>query len=1058
MATNNLFNQPLMNKYLRKYKKEISLSHSRKEAVLKWIKKLEKGELKEEVSNYGNFSRIILENILGYDYEENIVENVKEQYGRGLSEFAIEKDNKKFMVIELKGSNADLDKPQNRKADKRTPVDQAFDYAKRSGDIDWIFVSNYNEFRLYNWHKKEHLYISFKAEDLQDPETFSKFMLIFSKFSTIEHNLIDKLISKTMFVERDLESEFYKLYSETRLMLIAELEHIHPEVTREESVHNAQLILNRYIFICFAEDLGLLPEEISVKTIESVTNLRGTEIWHNLNGLFLDVNNGSEFREEEIFAYNGGLFSEDLEYLRIRDIVKDQSIFNDAYQNWKFEEYSAIVEDKLSHYNDKINPIYKNLMTMSSFNFSSELDVNILGHIFENSIGEIEELKADKKGRRKKEGIFYTPEYITDYICRNTIIPYLSKSGNVNTIKDLLSEYRESEVEELEGKVRKIRIVDPACGSGAFLNKAGDILVEIHQAIRKHKYKDDKSLIPYFDTIKERRKILLDNIYGVDLNEESVEITKLSLFLKVCKTGLKLPNLDNNIKWGNSLIEDPRYTDRPFSWKSEFKDIFKNGGFDIVIGNPPYIRHHGLKDLKSYLKQNYNLFKSLADIYVYFFEKGLDILKQSGRLGFISSNKFIKVSYGLLLRKLIAEDITFEKYVDHTYDDIFIDATAYPSIFILKKEKPNKISKILVNNSFEIEQSRLSSDAWGFEKPELLDLRDKLNKKGIKIKDIVELNFYIGIMTGYNDAFFIDKNKRDQLISQDPKNTEIIKPLIRGKDIKPWKLEYHNFYVIVSAFKDINELKKYPFIYNHFKEHEKGLLNRGTYKRGDHEWWVLSNNPSIGYLSQFEKPKLIYPAIALKLFTAYDESGFYTNDTSYIITSEDYNLKYLGILLSSKTLNYAFKFLGSPLQGQNYKLGKRFVEQLPIYPATPEQQKPFIEKSDDILKYNRELISEINGFKDWLQRTYQIVKFSQKLDKYYKLSLDDFLTELNKKKVDTKQRRTQEILKSEFEASINKINPLLLKIEKTDNEIDQMVYELYGLTVDEIKIIEESLR
>jgi hypothetical protein len=464
MATNNLFNQPLMDKYIRKYKKELSLSHSRKESVLKWIKKLEKGELKEEVSNYGNFSRIILEDILDYDYEENIVENVKEQYGRGLSEFAIEKDNKKFMVIELKGSDSNLDKPQNRKADKRTPVDQAFDHAKRSGDIDWIFVSNYNEFRLYNWHKKEHLYISFKAEDLQDPETFSKFMLIFSKFSTIEHNLIDKLISKTMFVERDLESEFYKLYSETRLMLIAELEYIHPEVTREESVHNAQLILNRYIFICFAEDLGLLPEEISVKTIEGVTNLRGYEIWHNLNGLFLDVNKGSEFREEKIFGYNGGLFSDDLEYLKIRDIVDDQSIFNDAYQKWKFEKYSVIVEEKLSNYNTKINPIYKNLMTMSSFNFSSELDVNILGHIFENSIGEIEELKADKKGRKKKEGIFYTPEYITDYICRNTIIPYLSKSGNINTIKGLLADYTGSKIEELEEKVRKIRIVDPACG------------------------------------------------------------------------------------------------------------------------------------------------------------------------------------------------------------------------------------------------------------------------------------------------------------------------------------------------------------------------------------------------------------------------------------------------------------------------------------------------------------------------------------------------------------------------------------------------------------------
>ena len=182
-------------------------------------------------------------------------------------------------------------------------------------------------------------------------------------------------------------------------------------------------------------------------------------------------------------------------------------------------------------------------------------------------IGEIEELKEDKKGRRKKEGIFYTPEYITDYICRNTIIPYLSKSGKANTIKDLLDEHWGSKINQLEKKVREIKIVDPACGSGAFLNKAGDVLVEIHQAIREHKYKGDKSLMPFFDTIEERRQILLDNIYGVDLNEESVEITKLSLFLKVCKKGLKLPNLDNNIKWGNSLINNSEYSDKSFTWE-----------------------------------------------------------------------------------------------------------------------------------------------------------------------------------------------------------------------------------------------------------------------------------------------------------------------------------------------------------------------------------------------------------------------------------------------------------------------------------------------------------
>jgi len=589
MVNNSLFNQHLMDKYIRKYKKEFRLSHSRKKSLLKWKKKLDNGESKEEVANYGNFSRIILEALLGYDYEVDIKENKGTDYGSGRSEFILYKDKKKFMVIELKGSNTDLDKPQSHRKDNVTPVKQGFNYVEDSKEsLKWILVSNYDEFRLYNYEKRSHNYISFKIEELLEPEVFEQFMLTFSRFSTIENNLIEKLVSKTVFIERDFESEFYKLYHETRLMLIAELEHIHPEFTRDESVHYAQLIMNRYIFICFAEDLGLLPEEISVKTIENPIKNRDvghSEIWHRLNNIFIDINEGNDFKK--IFGYNGGLFSgktdskfdetyEFIESLKIRDIVEDHSIFKDTYQKWKFEEYSKIVEDKLEPYGNKINPIYKNLMTISTFNFSTDVDVNILGHIFENSIGEIEELKADSKGRRKKDGIFYTPEYITDYICRNTIISYLSKSGNVNTVKKLVDEYFGSEIEQLDEKVQKIKVVDPACGSGAFLNKASDILLEIHEAIFNQKYGGTSTLDKYFDSIEERRKILLNNIYGVDLNEESVEITKLSLFLKVCRKGLKLPNLDENIKCGNSLIDDSKYTDKPFNWEEEFEEIFEN--------------------------------------------------------------------------------------------------------------------------------------------------------------------------------------------------------------------------------------------------------------------------------------------------------------------------------------------------------------------------------------------------------------------------------------------------------------------------------------------------
>ncbi|MDP3623093.1 MAG: Eco57I restriction-modification methylase domain-containing protein [Methanobacteriaceae archaeon] len=1081
MATNTLFNQPLMNKYIKKYKKELTLTHSRKEAVFKWINKLEKGELKEEVANYGSFSRIILENILGYDYEKNIEENVKEDYGRGLSEFALKKQGQKFMVIELKGSDADLDKPQNRKADKRTPVDQAFDYAKRSGDIDWICVSNYNEFRLYNWHQKQHKFISFKAEELKDPETFIEFMLVFSKFSIIDNNLIEKLVSKTIFVERNLESEFYKLYNETRLMIIAELEQVHSEFTREQSVHYAQLILNRYIFICFAEDLGLLPGEISVESIENPVknnNLGRNEIWHRLNSLFIDINEGNDFKK--IYAYNGGLFSEDIEYLKIRDTIEDHSIFKDAYQKWKFEEYSLAVEEKLSPYSGKINPIYKNLMTISTFNFSSEVDVNILGHIFENSIGDIEELKANTKGRRKKDGIFYTPEYITDYICRNTIIPYLSKSGKIDTVEALIKEYSwATDIENLDSKLKAIKIVDPACGSGAFLNKATDILLDIHKSIYdfKQAYTTSTSMrvgkgsrrrtesvthfdlgAIVFDDIEKRREILLDNIFGVDLNEESIEITKLSLFLKVCKKGLKLPNLDKNIKCGNSLIDDPEYSPKYFDWEEEFKEIFNEGGFNIVIGNPPYVRMEKFKEIKPFLKTNYATFAPRADLFVYFFEKGINILNKMGKLGFISSNKFIKSEYGKKLREFILENTNFERYIDHTYDEIFEDATTYPSVFIFNKGDLFKENTILVDDTFQIEQSRLTNSSWSFEKPEVLDLRDKINQVGLKVKEVSNLNIYYGIKTGFNEAFIINEEIKNKLLSN-PDNKQFIKPIVRGKDIKKWKINFEDLYIILIKYGEGGRLEEinHP-IYLYLKKYEKKLKARGQVKNGQHHWLELDNNPSDKYLSRFKGEKLIYPNLASSLFAVFDKDGFYTNQKCFIITSENENLKFLSCLLSSNLLNFIFKFLGTPLQGNYYDLNKKFIEELPIYPAILKEQKPFIEKADYILKINNDLINEIESFKGWLKRTYKIDKFSKKLDKYYDLSFEDFLIEIKKKKVDIKPRKTQELLKNEFEESLNKVNPLIDEIRIIDSEINKMVYELYDLTEYEIEIIENSLK
>ncbi len=1044
---NTLFNQHRMDKYAKD--KSFNIKPSQHDLIKKHIEKLGRGELKAETSNYLYFFDVFIRDILGYDRDENVLFDETVDKGAKRSEFVLKNDDKKFMIVELKGQSVDLDTHQ-KGHNNQTPIEQAREYSLKTKSANWIMVSNYDEFRLYHWDKKDD-YISFKAEELLDKDKFGYFMLSFSKISHLKENYTDKLLKESLVVEKDIEADFYKLFHETRLMLIKELEDINGFDT-PKAVHYAQAILNRYMFICFAEDINnLLPSEISTETIYvpiRENNISQRTIWNRLNELFGFINNGNKYKG--VNRYNGGLFKEDFSFITIRDIVEDPNYFKDQRQKWDLKEYSLKINELMGPYGKKINPIYWNLLTISSINFESDLDVNILGHIFENSIGDLEDLKEGSKGRRKKDGIFYTPAYITEYICKNTIIPYLSKSGKSTEVKDLIDEYWGSDIHELDEKVKKIRIVDPACGSGAFLNKAADILVEIHEEIHKTLYKDDKTLAKFFDNVGERRKILKNNIYGVDLNEESVEITKLSMFLKVAQKDSALPDLDKNIKCGNSIVDDPEYAgEKAFNWEERFSEIFEEGKFDVVIGNPPYVRQERIKEIKPYLKDHYGTYTGVADLYVYFFEKGLNILKECGILSFICSNKFIKANYGKNLRKFILDNSNFEKYVDHTYDDIFDDATTYPSVFVFKKGHVEG-NKILVNNEFEMEQSRLDENVWSFVRPEILDLRDKICATGIELKNFEELKINYGIKTGFNEAFIIDDKKKNELIKEDPKSIEIIKPLLRGKDIKRYKIDFKELYLIWTYIGV--PIDNYPAIKNHLEQYMNKLQKRSD--KGNY-WWELRH---CNYYPEFEKDKLIYPNLASRLFTVFDNDNFFTNQKCFIITSSSIDLKFLGALLSSKALNFVFKFLGTPLQGSYYDLNKKYVEGLPIYSATPEEQQPLIDLADIMLQLNFDLQTEISNFHNWLQRTFNIEKLSQKLEKYYERDFEEFLKEVKKKKVDIKPRKTQELLENEFNESIAVIKPLLQQIKETDREIDERVYDMYGLTDEEKKIIENILK
>jgi len=1054
--------------------KAFKLTIPKHDLIKKHAEKVENADFKSEVSSYLYFYDFIKE-ILGYDREENILFDEKEDKGRGKSEFALKSGDKKFMVIELKNQTSDLDKPQNRVNDKRTPVDQAFDYAQHTGDINWILVSNFKEFRLYNWGKKSDNYICFTYEDLLDQEKFTYFMLAFSKTSHIEKDYPKKLLKDTLVIEKQLETNFYKLFHETRLMLIKELEEFN-ELNRVDAVHYAQLILNRYMFISFAEDTGLLTSQISTDTIVTPIkkgNLRQGSIWQRLNELFLDINDGNKYKN--IPAYNGGLFEKDLEFIKIRDVVEDQELFKDVWQDYNFGLYEKDIQHLLEPYSDEVNPIYKNLLTISSFDFSSELDVNILGHIFENSIGDLEVLKADIKGRRKKEGIFYTPSFITDYICRNTIIPYLSKSGKINSVDELLSEYWGSAIQKLDQKVKKIKIVDPACGSGAFLSKAADVLVEIHRLIHEELYKDKKSTLrPYFDPVDMRREILLNNIYGVDLNEESVEITKLSLFLKVCQKDKKLPALDENIKCGNSLIDDPEYAgDKAFNWEEEFSDIFKEGGFDVVLGNPPYIRVQNLSGKETnYYKKTYESAYKRIDISVLFIELANQILNLNGVNSFITSNQFLTTEYGRKARKFILENCSIKKIVDYGDLPVFEDALTYVSIFVFGKGETEKFQYYKIPSlttdleqikPIEIISHNLGEESWLLEKSQFLDIINKLKIHPSLAEGMGKC--WYGIVSGSDKVFIFNADDLQNI----PIEKEALLPLIRAQNCGRYEFSSFSKYVIYP-YKSVNgktillsedEIKNdYPKLYN-FLLNNKGTLTKRKDSRktfsNKKNWYSLTR---FGRVNIFERNKIIFPGETKKNKFGLDISGAgYSGARVFSVTSENpkISIKYLLSIFNSLLIERYLHSIAPLKQGGYYSYSSSYIDKLPIPKINLESQKPFIKKTDEMLNFNQQIQDEVKGFHDWLRHTFNIEKLSQKLEKYYNLELDVFLDEVRKKKVDLKSRKNYQTLKKEYEESLVVIKPLLQQIKETDAEIDRMVYELYGLTEEEIQIIEENV-
>jgi hypothetical protein len=370
-------------------------------------------------------------------------------------------------------------------------------------------------------------------------------------------------------------------------------------------------------------------------------------------------------------------------------------------------------------------------------------------------------------------------------------------------------------------------------------------------------------------------------------------------------------------------------------------------GFDIVIGNPPYVRMEQIKELKPDLKKQYECYTGRADLYVYFYERAYQLLREKGILTYISSNKYFRSAYGENLRQFLGKNTTIHQLIDFGDAPIFT-AIAYPSIIILRKEKPNQKAKVEAlswqeteslndfinvfnNQKFLLSQSELKPDGWRLEDTKVLDLLAKIRIIGTSLDKYVNGKLYRGIITGLNEAFVISKKQRDDFIAEDPASVEVIKPFLRGKDVKRWSTDFAEQYIIFArrGF----PIDRYPAIRKHLEGYHTELSARATIHT--HPWYELQQ-PQEGIYQEFEKPKIIYPNICKRNEFAWDESGYYANQKAFIIPCND---KTLLAILNSSVMTFLFDKLLPKLQGDFYEPSSIFMKDFPIPTATEAEQK-----------------------------------------------------------------------------------------------------------------------
>ncbi|HJU84565.1 MAG TPA: N-6 DNA methylase [Holophagaceae bacterium] len=977
-------------------------------------------------------------------------------------------------VLELKDGGTDLSAKQGTGYAK-TPTEQAFGYALKFADAQFVLVSNFQEIRLYSREGGELRSWLFRFASLGQHQGRERALKELCFFLSPERLLpagpggvppllrhLREAPAEQEKITRAFYQEYRGLRDEARTHYLRLLQDAKDPAAAENALEAAQKLLNRTLFAGFAQSRQLLPDGLLGVVTGEISPLEEKPIYRNLRMLFkhLDKGRAGGFSTKlggafKIPGFNGGLFR------------PDPIVDNPAF---------ALTED-----------FARQLLHLANKDFVTELSVSVLGHCFESSLADLDAERGG--GGRHDQGIYYTPDWVTRYICLKVLAPLVQRArdhAEAATRKKLgpppekphdLHRWHLARFHRLHGELMDLKIVDPACGSGAFLAQGLRVLRELMEPdlrealahatalpdVHDDAVHEDLPGLQVQDATEQQEALaklralpsLERCFHGVDLHEEAVLLTQLSLWLESAEKDRKLSDLSDRVKVSNSLTSD-------------WEQLFPGTRFDAVIGNPPYVRMELFKDQKPHLRERFAaVHEERADLYCYFFQLSAELLKEGGRYGIIVSNKWLKAKYGGPSRAYLKSALQIEQLLDFGELPVFEDATTYPMIIVAERREGGTLKAPhfaaiakLPHSDHELEDqalalghavpaAQLGADAWLLVDEAKGAVFATRAAKGIPLKEYLgDASICWGIKTGHNAAFWLDQETRDRILDTNPEAKVLLKPLVIGDEVRRWALRQDEprflIYTPKGRYSEKEFKDRFPEVVKHLKGFRSYADAKGKTVGLDHRatqqaWFELQQGQE-AYEEFMLGRSIVWPDMSQQARFA-SSTGRFPANTVYFIPEKHRAL--VGVLNSSHCSDH-IAGIASSIQGATLRFQSQYLESLTI-PASEKGMEFIALVVDKLTHSTSDFESHRHAFTALLRQDapWRCAPLGEKLERFWEQNEATVLAEALKRR-DKSQKHDptlaeREQLKKLWRQAAEPLRELAHQIQQLEAELDQAV-------------------